>query len=59
MTETIKNQILAIRDMGETNMFDTRTVQYIANRECFFELVLYLEDHRKEYTRFILTGEAE
>lgn len=23
----------------------------------FYELVLYLEDHRKEYANFILTGE--
>ena len=33
MTEKIREQILAIRDSGETNMFDTRMVQYIANRE--------------------------
>ena len=30
MTEKIREQILAIRDSGETNMFDTRMVQYIA-----------------------------
>jgi hypothetical protein len=57
MTETIKKQILAIRDSGETNMFDTRMVQYIANREGYYELVVYLEEHRKEYVRFIMTGE--
>ena len=33
MTQTIKEQILAIRDTGETNMFDVNAVQYIANRE--------------------------
>lgn len=27
MTETIREQILAIRDTGLTNMFDVRTVQ--------------------------------
>ena len=57
MTETIKKQILAIRDSGETNMFDTRMVQYIANREGYYELVVYLEEHRKEYVNFIMTGE--
>lgn len=57
MTETIKEQILAIRDSGETNMFDTRMVQYIANREGYYELVVYLEEHRKEYVHFIMTGE--
>lgn len=57
MTETIKEQILAIRDSGETNMFDTRMVQYIANREGYYELVVFLEEHRKEYVHFIMTGE--
>ena len=33
MTQTIKEQILAVRDTGETNMFDVNAVQYIANRE--------------------------
>ena len=56
MTEKIKSQILAIRDSGETNMLDTRTVQYIANREGFYELVVYLEEHKKEYVNFIFTG---
>lgn len=57
MTDKVKEQILAIRDSGETNMFDIRTVQYIANREGYYELVCYLEDHRKEYAHFIFTGE--
>lgn len=30
MTETIREQILAIRDTGLTNMFDVRTVQRLA-----------------------------
>ena len=57
MTETIKQQIMAVRDSAETNMLDTRMVQYIANREGFYELVIYIEDHRKEYAHFIFTGE--
>ena len=57
MTETIKEQILAIRDSGVTNMFDTRMVQHIANREGYYELVTYLEEHSKEYWHFIMTGE--
>ena len=56
MTEIVKEQILAIRETAETNMFDVRTVQVIANRKGFYELVIYLEEHRKEYTNFILTG---
>lgn len=59
MTETVKQQIMAVRDSAETNMLDTRMVQYIANREGFYELVIYIEDHRKEYVYFILTGKDE
>ena len=58
MSETVKKQILAIRDTGLTNMFDVRTVQHIANDRSFYELVVYLEEHRYEYVHFILTGEA-
>jgi hypothetical protein len=58
MSETVKKQILAIRDTGLTNMLDIRTVQRIANDRKFYELVVYLEEHRREYAHFILTGEA-
>ena len=58
MTEKIREQILAVRDTGLTNMFDVNTVQRIANDMGFFELVVYLESHRREYAHFILTGEA-
>ena len=58
MSEAVKEQILAIRDTGLTNMFDVRTVQRIANDMEFYELVVYLEKHRREYAHFILTGKA-
>ena len=58
MDERVKEQILAIRDTGLTNMFDVPVVQHLAYERDFYELVLYLEDHRKEYVHFILTGEA-
>ena len=57
MTEKIKEQILAVRGTGLTNMFDVSTVQRIANDMGFHELVVYLEEHRREYAHFILTGE--
>lgn len=57
MTETIREQILAIRDTGLTNMFDVRTVQWLAFDRDFYELVCYLEEHRKEYVRFIMFGD--
>lgn len=58
MTDKIKEQILAIRDSGRTNMFDIPMVQYLANEQDYYELVIYLEEHRKEYVHFIFTGEA-
>ena len=58
MTDTTKMQILTIRNSGETNMFDIRRVQQIANRRGYYDLVIYLEEHRKEYVNFILTGRA-
>ena len=59
MTDTIRKQILAIRDSGLTNMFDVMSVQRLAYDRGYYELVCYLEDHRKEYARFIMTGEVE
>lgn len=58
MSETIREQILAIRDTGLTNMFDVPTVQRLAFDRGYYELVCYLEEHRSEYARFILTGES-
>lgn len=57
MDKKIKEQILTIRDTGETNMFDVRKVQGIALREGFNELLAYLSDNTSAYSRFILTGE--
>lgn len=53
----IKEQILAIRDTGRTNMFDVNMVQRMAFGRDFHELVCWLEDHKKEYVRFIMYGE--
>ena len=57
MTDEIKRQILEIRASGLTNMFDVRMVQRIAFERDFYELVNYLEENRKGYVRFILTGD--
>lgn len=56
MNEKIRKQILTIRDTGETNMLDSRAVQVIANRLGFYELVVFIEENRREYARFIMTG---
>ena len=57
MDEKVKEQILAIRDTGLTNMFDVTAVQRLAYERDFYELDLYLEDYRKEYVNFILHGD--
>lgn len=59
MTKKIKEQILLIRDSGKTNMFDTHMVQRLAFDQNFYELVNFIEEDRKAYARFIMTGEAE
>lgn len=58
MTEKIKEQILAVRDTGLTNMFDLCAVQRIAYEMDFYELVTFIEEEKAAYVRFILTGEA-
>lgn len=58
MTDTVRKQILVIRDTGLMNMFDVLTVQLLAYDRGYYELVCYLEGHRSEYAHFILTGEA-
>ena len=57
MSEKVRNQILAIRASGLTNMFDVNMVQRLAFDRGFHELVIYLEEHRAEYVHFIMTGE--
>lgn len=61
MTSKVREQILAVRETGLVNMFDANGVQYVAYQQNAFELVNYLNDNenRKEYARFIMTGEAE
>jgi len=57
MSDKVREQILAVRDTGLTNMFDINAVQRIAYDMNFHELVIYLEDNRKEYVNFILYGD--
>ena len=56
MIDTVRQQILAVRATGLTNMFDLQAVRRIANDMLFFELVVFLEENRSEYVHFILTG---
>ena len=56
MTEKTKEQLLAVRETGLTNMFDLNAVQRIAYDMDFFELVDFIEENKAAYVRFILTG---
>lgn len=58
MSETVREQILAVRRTGLTNMFDITAVQRIAFDSGYYELVVFLEEHRREYVHFIMTGEV-
>lgn len=58
MQNTVRNQILAIRGTGQTNMLDVNMVQRIAFEMGYHELVDYIEENRKEYVKFIFTGKA-
>ncbi len=55
--EKIRTQVLAVRDTGRTNMFDTNAVQVIANEMQFYELVVFIEEYKSEYVHLIFTGE--
>jgi len=57
-TAIIRNQILMVRALAETNIFDARAVHDIALREGFDELAEWLPGHKGEYSRFILTGKT-
>ncbi len=56
ITEKIKEQIFEIRNSAVVNMCDMAAVQKAAFDRDFYELVLFIEEHREEYWNFILTG---
>jgi len=59
ITDTLLEQILAVRDSGVVNMFDINGVQIEANKRGFYELVIFLEEEKAAYSQFILTGQRE
>ena len=60
ITDTIKEQIIAVRDTGKTNMFVISNVMRIAYDMDLFELVnfLYERKNQKTYTNYILYGDC-
>ena len=59
MDEKVFDQIMSIRESGKVNMLSALEVQRLAFDSGYYELVLYIEEHRKEYVHFILTGKTE
>ena len=56
MDENVKKQIMAIRDMAITNMFDIRVVMEIAEQLGFDELLEFLPENKARYVSFIIEG---
>ena len=59
MTDKVFRELMEIRDEGKSNMLDTNTVQRLAYERDFYELVMYIEEHKKEYVHFIMYGTEE
>ena len=59
MTDKVFRALMRIRDSGATNMFDTNMVQRLAYDAGEYELVMYIEEHKKEYVHFIMTCREE
>lgn len=57
ISESLKEQILMVRDTGLVNMFDIRGVREVAEAMEFTELITFLDEDRERYAGFILHGE--
>jgi len=57
VSDKVLEQILSIRESGVCNMLDANSVQVEANSKGYYDLVIFIEEHRKEYAEFILTGQ--
>ncbi len=56
MSDTLVEQILAIRAVGKHNMLDIPAIQCEAYDLGYNELVVFLEENRDQYVRFIFSG---
>lgn len=57
LQDKIIKQIIAIRDTGATNMFDSHRVSEICDVLGFDELQEFIAKNNIGYTKFILTGD--
>ena len=56
ITDKIKEQIVSIKNSGVCNMFDIVAVQREAFEKGYNELIILIEENKKAYSNFILTG---
>ncbi len=52
----VVEQIMQIRDTGEVNMMDRRSVQFVADECGLFDLVCWIDENPKDYVRGINRG---
>ena len=57
LKDRIIDGVKFVQGTGLTNMFDSNMVQRIAFDNNYYELVNFIEEHKKEYGHLILTGE--
>ena len=56
MTDTIREQIMAVRASGECNMLDATVVQRYAHDRHMFDLVIFIEERKADYVNLIFHG---
>ena len=56
VTQKVFDGIEAVRNSGLTNMLDKYTVQRLCLDLEYYEAVVWIEDHNKEYARAIFEG---
>lgn len=57
MDEKVLEELMAVRSSGVCNMLSIHEVQRAAFDRGFYSLVNFIEENRKDYVLFILTGE--
>ena len=58
MEPIVREGILAVRSTGRVNMFLVPEVQRILMELGYYEAVIWIEENRKAYCRFIMYGDA-
>ena len=57
MNEKVLEELMAVRSSGVCNMLSIHEVQRAAFDQGFYSLVTFIEENRKAYVHFIMTGE--